>query len=277
MQMTAGIEFMQRGSGDSGCIVLLHGIGSNRHSFDRLCEFLPVDVKAIAWNAPGYGRSAPLTHRTPCPEHYAQKLHEWIRTLDVKRFVLLGHSLGSLIASAYARLYPDDISKLVLMACAQGHGMQPGGVLPAAAQQRLIDLKKLGPKGFARARAPGLLYQPDSHPVLVKSAVDAMAAISPAGYAQAVHMLATGNLTDVANELQVDSLAIVGTEDQITPPQDTLRCHQALKNHAAPGAVHRYVELPDAGHLVHQHYPKVVAKHIVEFAGWHWTGVEHPR
>ncbi|XOT98511.1 alpha/beta fold hydrolase, partial [Alcaligenes pakistanensis] len=37
-------------------------------------------------------------------------------------FTLVGHSLGALMASAYASLYPGDVSRLVLASVAQGYG-----------------------------------------------------------------------------------------------------------------------------------------------------------
>ena len=39
-------------------VVLLHGVGSNAHSFEPLLQEIPSSIEAIAWNAPGYGQSA---------------------------------------------------------------------------------------------------------------------------------------------------------------------------------------------------------------------------
>lgn len=263
----AGIELARRTGDSVRHLVMLHGIGSNRRSFDPLFEALPADIDMIAWNAPGYGRSEPLTVEYPLALDYAHKLHDVVQALGLTSFTLLGHSLGTLIATAYAAHYPERIERLVLLACAQGHGMRTGQPLPASAQQRLTDLDALGREAFAKSRAPRLLHDAENHPAALAAAIDAMASINPDGYRQAVAMLAAGDLRGMAAEVKADSLTIVGCEDQITAPKLSRDCHQALQA-AAAKMRHRHIEIPAAGHLVHQQQPAQVADHIAEFCGW---------
>ncbi len=124
-----------------------------------------------------------------------------------------------------------------------------------------------GPKKFAEHRAPRLIHRPDAHMAVCKEAVRAMAAINPAGYAQAVAMLASGRLKECAAKVQLPSLVLVGTEDQITPPAQNRATHEALVS-AAPNLPHFYYQICDAGHLVHQEKPVEVAEHTIEFCGW---------
>lgn len=245
-------------------MVLLHGIGSNASSFERLAKHLPEDWTLLAWNAPGYGQSESLSNSEPLPRHYADRLHEFLVALDTGSSVLVGHSLGTLIAVDFAARYPGGVDGLVLIACAQGYGMRAGDPLPASARTRLQDLDRLGPGEFAESRAPRLLAAPDSDVELRKDAIAAMASINRGGYAQAVHMLASGNLSAAAAAVKSPSLVLVGKQDRITPAEQSRNVHIALQR-SGSAFDHCYREIENAGHLVHQEKPEMVAAVIAQF------------
>ncbi|MFT7595430.1 MAG: pimeloyl-ACP methyl ester carboxylesterase, partial [Paracoccaceae bacterium] len=228
----AGLRARMRAGDPDKCLVMLHGIGSNSSSFDRLAAQMPDDITLIAWNAPGYPGSAALPSLHPVAADYAQRLLDLATALTLPRFTLLGHSLGTLIATEFAALYPQQVNSLILLACAQGYGIKPGTPLPDKAAKRLDDLATLGPQTFAQTRAPNLMHAPDSQPDVKAEAIKTMASITPDGYAQAVHMLATGTLLLRAADVATPSLVLVGAKDRITPPTQSLATHQALQQNS---------------------------------------------
>lgn len=262
-----GITLRQRPGPSGDVLVMLHGIGSDRTSFDRLSALLPTDLTLLAWNAPGYAGSAPLATARPMAAEYAGRLHGLLDVLKTGAVTLLGHSLGTLIATEFAALYPNRVNRLILLACAQGYGIAPDAPLPDKAARRLADLEHLGAAEFAHRRAPRLMHRPTAQPEICAEATRAMAAIVPDGYAQAVHMLARGDLAASARRVRSDSLVLVGADDRITPPDQSQRTHDALQN-AAPALSHRFARVSGAGHILHQERPGPVADHIAAFAGW---------
>ncbi len=259
-----GIELRLRPGNPRKCLVMLHGIGSNFHSFDRLASHLPDDWMLVVWNAPGYGSSKPLAQSRPIARHYSDRLHDLVQSLGLSEFSLAGHSLGTIIAVDYASRFPGDVRQLVLIACAQGYGMGEGEPLPEKAATRLADLTASGPQMFAQQRAPRLLFDPDSNPEIRDEAIAAMSAINPSGYSQAVHLLASGNLSRSARSVNCSSLTIVGEQDVITPPNQSELVHAALKNASAAHA-HTFCKIGTAGHLVHQEQPAEVAAEMINF------------
>jgi len=250
-----GIACLDR-PGPGPVVVLLHGIGSHAGSFTPLLAHLPPHWRIIAWNAPGYGASVPLSRDWPAAADYAAALDALLRALAVPRCVVLGHSLGALVAAAFAASHRPRVARLVLASPALGHGVPRGGALSPAAERRIADLQRLGPAAFAAARAPGLVHRPEARPDLVAKVRAAMARVSLPGYAQAARMLASGRLLDDAARLAVPTDVIVGAEDRITPPEGARRAHAAL-----PPAMRRaLVELPGAGHAVYQQDPAGVAR-----------------
>ena len=245
------------------CLVMLHGIGSNAHSFDRLTTHLPDHWMMVAWNAPGYGKSKPVLAESPTAKDYSERLQKVTSALELQSFDLVGHSLGTIIAADFACRAPAVVRNLVLMACAQGYGMGSDDPLPQKAVNRLQDLDRLGPHTFAQERAPRLLSNPDLHPTIRDEAIEAMAAIHPGGYTQAVHLLAGGNLKQTTKGVQCPSVVIVGTDDRITPPEQSETVSESLTELGLPSEYH---VIENAGHLVHQEQADKVAQIIMSFA-----------
>ncbi len=244
----AGISFVER-AGPGPCLVFLHGIGSNAGSFRALFDRLPSDFHLLAWNAPGYGASDPLAADWPVAADYATALLGLLRALGAGPVVLVGHSLGALVAAAFARAYPEHVAHLVLASCAAGYGVPVDGEMPASVAKRITDLDALGPAEFARTRAPRLVHRPEDHSEVVAAVADAMSRVTPHGYAQAVRMLASGDLYDTLRHVTVPCDFVTGAEDQVTPARQTFAAAEAWA--AARGLTPRMESIPEAGHAVY--------------------------
>ena len=251
-----GVGYLRRPGSTARKLVLLHGVGSNAGSFATLLASLPETIDAVAWDAPGYAQSAPLDVATPSPRDYADRLAKFLDALDFSSVALAGHSLGALFAASFARHYPDRVTALALISPALGYGVAPGGALPYGVQSRIDEIRELGPAAFAKKRAARLVGDPQARPEIVAAVQEAMGAVNPAGYVQAVHALGAGQLLLDAAMVTVPSIVAVGTLDQITPPKNARSAHAALAN--AVG----YHEIPGAGHALPQEEPATLA-HIL--------------
>jgi pimeloyl-ACP methyl ester carboxylesterase len=248
------IEYLER-QGDGEALVLLHGIGSHAASFTGVLDHLAPGRRVIAWNAPGYGGSAPLAEDWPEAGDYARSLERFADALSLSRMTLMGHSLGALMAAAFATAHRERVGRLILASPALGHGVRRGGGLSPAAQGRIDDLTRQGPEAFARARAPRLVHDPDANPAIVAAVAAAMARVTMPGYAQAVRMLASGQLLDDAGRLTLPTDVIVGANDLVTPPDGASRAHAALRGKARG----RLIIVPEAGHAIYLQTPEAFA------------------
>ena len=206
----------------------------------------------LAWDAPGYGASEPLADPWPDASDYAAALSRLLNELDLARCVLVGHSLGTLIAARFAVLSPQRVAALFLISPALGYGADKGDVLPPGVAGRIEELDRLGADRFAAARAPGLLADPAARPDVLRAVELAMAAVRRPGYDQAARLLAGGRLLDDAAAIDVPTAILVGARDRITPPANARRVYDALRN---PSQRHAYREIADAGHAVCQEQP----------------------
>jgi pimeloyl-ACP methyl ester carboxylesterase len=250
----AGIDFMQRsGRGQAHALMLLHGIGSRAKSFEPLITALPASVNVIAWNAPGYAASEPLPMDAPRPDDYAAALSRLLDAVGLARVVLAGHSLGCLFAASFAARYPSRVAALALLSPALGYRVPPGASLPPAVQARIDDINSLGAEALAAKRAGRLVYQPERKPQVAVGVRQAMAALNPAGYAQAARALGAGDLLADAARITAPTVVAVGVEDVVTPPDNARTTYAALARGVG------YHEIADAGHALAQENPAAVA------------------
>jgi pimeloyl-ACP methyl ester carboxylesterase len=249
---TGEVSYLAR-PGSGPVVVFLHGIGSNATSFAPLFDRLPGDLNLVAWNAPGYLSSAPLAAHWPVADDYAGALERFLVALGHRRVHLVGHSLGTLIATAFARRAPKRLESLTLAAAANGYGVVPGSALSDKTAARLEDLAALGPAAFAHARAGNLVHDPEANPEIVAQVEAAMAQVNPEGYGQAVRMLASGKLAEDIGAVQLRPGFIIGAQDRVTPEVQTRAAARAWQ--AAHGAAPRVTEIDQAGHAVYLQQP----------------------
>src|SRR5207249_9905358 len=105
--------------------------------------------RLVAWDAPGYGGSAFLSAAEPRPADYAQALHDFLDRLLLKDVVLVGNSLGCLMASAYAAAHPERVRSMLLLGPAGGYGELPDAERQVMLAGRLAQLVEVGPEGLA--------------------------------------------------------------------------------------------------------------------------------
>lgn len=244
----AVVRYREAGLGRGTWIpkVLLHGIGSGSTSWVHQLEAAHTSQlgRVLAWDAPGYADSTSLEVSNPSAQHYAQAMWAWLDALGIEKVHLVGHSLGCLMAASAARLQPQRIEALTLLAPAQGYGPAAPEVGSKMVKDRLGMLAELGLDKLARTRGPALLT-PNAKPEHIELAVYMMSRLNPAGYAQATQMLAHADIrADLRAFLSASQVVVkvaCGELDSITP---AAAC-RALA--LAVGA--NYVSLGDVGHL----------------------------
>ena len=204
--------------------VLLHGIGSASGSWQAQLEAAQgrSDLRVLAWDAPGYGHSDPVAQAHPDADAYAQRFWAWLDALEVRGpLVLVGHSLGAIMAARAALQNRSRIERLLLLSPARGYGQAPEAERERVMANRLGQLAQLGPEGMARSRAAAMLCAQD-RPDWVEQVRRQMAAIRPSGYTQAVHFLVGASLPpDLIRlrELKLPMVVASGQGDTVTTPQ----------------------------------------------------------
>tara|TARA_Y100001956_G_scaffold79903_1_gene94108 strand:+ start:2450 stop:3307 length:858 start_codon:yes stop_codon:yes gene_type:complete len=104
-------------------VVFLHGWLDNAASFSSVMEELnqlEPNLHLCAIDLPGHGHSSHKKGSNFYPFHdYLDDVYQLLVNLSPNRVVLVGHSLGALIASCYSAAFPEQVSGLVQI---EGYG-----------------------------------------------------------------------------------------------------------------------------------------------------------
>jgi pimeloyl-ACP methyl ester carboxylesterase len=115
LQLDAGrsIFYTEEGAGPKS-VLLIHGWACDGADWAWLSADLSADHRCIALDNRGHGRSTP-TPRAYSPRLFAEDAARLVEQLSLDRPIVVGHSMGTIIASVLAVERPDLVGALVLI------------------------------------------------------------------------------------------------------------------------------------------------------------------
>lgn len=216
-------------------LLFLHGVGGGHHAWERqLPYFGGLGYPSHAWDQPGYGHSP--TVEPYDLERVSASLARLIESLGNEPVVLVGHSMGGLIAQeAYVR-YPKLIKALAL--CFTSPAFAGGG----SDFSKQFIAARVGPLDQGKTMADIAAQLIPTMGSNSRLAEQIMASVPPETYRKAVHLLTTFDRKKELAGIQVPTLVIAGSDDKTAPSAMMERMAQKI-----PGA--EYVLLEGCGHL----------------------------
>ena len=187
---------------------------------------------------PGYGESPMLATARADAGAYADALARMLDRAGVQKTVLLGHSLGALVAAAFAARYPQRVRYLVLADVAQGYGQAEAAQREKVWQGRQQQMA-LGGEAMAEGRAAKLL-RAGAREADVATVAAGMRRLRSEGYLAAAWMLAHEDIHRWLAGYRGRFAVWCGEQDAITQPE--LVQGVALR-YGMP-----YLAIPQAGH-----------------------------
>lgn len=234
----ASVGYDDAGSGPP--LVLLHAFPLDRAAWRAQLADLPDVARVIAPDLPGFGESSPASPYTV--EGAAETVAAFLSALGLQKVALGGLSMGGYIALAFARMYPEKLTALVLadtragiddtntrngrekaieLVKAQGSAALFAGMLP-----RVLGEHALATNGplVERLKVIAARQKPD----VVASALEALRGRPDAN-------AGLKNIT-------VPTLVLVGEHDMVTPPLSAANLSGQIRGS-------ELVYIPNAGHL----------------------------
>jgi len=245
---TSDGRFSYKAAGDpaSPPLVFLHGIGGAARSWRGQLNFFGDRFRAIAWDMPGYGGSAPLAKCSIAA--LADALQDFLQQIGVTKPVLVGHSIGGMIVQQLLAKNHHIAGAVVLAQTSPAFGKPDGD------WQKTFIEARLGPLDRGEtlvSLAPSLVKElvgEDPDVGGMELARDCMASVPEATYRATMHALMGFDLRHALKDIAVPTLVLSGSRDRnaLAPMMAKMASYIPLAT---------YVELEGVGHLVNLERP----------------------
>jgi pimeloyl-ACP methyl ester carboxylesterase len=100
---------------DSTPLILLHGMSSSLNTWDSVVIGLKDKKRVISLDLPGFGLTGPSPENAYNFDYYSKFIDSFTTRLKIKRFILVGNSMGGAISLNYALHNPQGLAKMVLV------------------------------------------------------------------------------------------------------------------------------------------------------------------
>jgi pimeloyl-ACP methyl ester carboxylesterase len=248
----AAIRYLEGGSGEP--LVFLHGAGGMTPADPILAE-LASRFHVYAPYLPGYGETEECASLRDMLDF---ALHGWdvVEALGLKNPILVGHSMGGMIAAEMAALAPNDVSRLALI-CPAGLWLEDHPIVDVFS---LLPFEMPGylfhdpEKGAALMTAGLRMDDPNFlQDYLIRNARQ----LGMAG--KLLFPIPERGLADRLYRVKAKTVIVWGESDRLIPP-----VYGPAFQSAIAGA--RLVNVPEAGHMIIAEKPAEVAKAVAAVA-----------
>lgn len=208
----ARIHYRFRPGSDAPALVFLNSLGTDLSMWEGVIAALPPGPAILGIDARGHGGSR-CESAEASVDLLAGDVLAVLEAAGISRAVLIGLSLGGLVAQKIAIAHPDLVAGLVL--CATSAAFRP----PQMWAERKAKTLAEGSAAFtepSRARwfTEGFLAE---HPATAARLLAMVGASADLGYAACCGVLETTDLTEDLHRIMAPTLLIAGAEDLATP------------------------------------------------------------
>lgn len=250
-----GIELHYRDEGRGRPVVLIHGLGNTLSSWEGVARSLRTTYRVVRFDLRGSGGSSvPLGPYTP--ESWIADLRDLLDELDIDKAHLVGHSLGSLIATRFASEHTGRVRSLGLI------GTGPGTPEAEKPDQRdiaaSIERNGMAERAATEVETSFSAHTRETRPELLGLYRELLLANDPEGYAATMRGMLAFDLREVLDDVQAPAVLVVGEHDAVTPPLASFIVADGLTESSV-------VVLPDVGHMVPLAAPKRLAEELHDF------------
>lgn len=204
-------------------VVILQGWGTHLGVYDSVANCINSEYKVIQFDLPGFGGSDEPKEGWNV-DAYADFFCEFMKKLEIKKAILIGHSYGGrvIIKLAARDVLPFEITNIVLIDSA--------GILPKRTLKQKINVKKY--KALKKVLNTKVIYA--LFPELID---DWRSRQGSADYRnatpvmkQCLVMAVNEDLTELLPKIKQDTLLIWGDKDTATPIEDAKIMEQRIPN-----------------------------------------------
>jgi 3-oxoadipate enol-lactonase len=246
MKMATSVRCSYSVEGKGPALALVHGVGARGEMWARVVELMKPHFTCITYDLRGHGGS-PKPDRTISLDDLVVDLEALRKEIGIERMSVFGHSLGGMVAPAYARAFPDRTISVGLLSTAAFRTPEDSArVRGVAANVRAQGVDKLVDGFVSRWFTEDFLRD---HPERVEARKKQVRATDPDIFAEVFQLYAETEMSPWLHEIKAPALVLTGEHDLNCSPRLNEQIAAALPNAKlviVPSLKHGLVvEVPD--------------------------------
>lgn len=257
--------YYEAGHKDLPTMILIHGLGDEADTWRHVINLLSINNHIVAVDLPGFGRSG-KPNIAYSPPFFVEIIGQLMDILSLNTAILIGSSLGGIIAHEMAIKHPNRVTSLILVGGALLQKKRVGDLglflmqIPCFGEWFYTRLRKNPQAAYDSLRS--VYYKLDQIPIEDQEFL--FERVNKRVWSDGQRRAYFSTLRETAKwikkqqkcldkllpRIQIPTLVIRGEFDQIFSEENTLELMSIQSNVD-------YFRIEDAGHLPHQEKPEI--------------------
>jgi len=251
-------RFAYEAAGDPGAtpLIFLHGVGGAARAWRHQLATFANRFRAVAWDMPGYGGSAPLASVSITA--LADAFQQFIEQIGAANPILVGHSIGGMIVQKWLMQSPKLARAVVLAQTSPAFGKADGDWQTSFIAARLGPLDR---GETMKSLAPSLVKElvgDDPDTMGMELARECMGSVPEASYRAMMLALIGFDQRSTLKDISVPTLLLSGSKDNNAPAPMMAKTATYIPSS-------EYVELAGVGHLANLERPQAFDEALGKF------------
>ncbi len=255
-------------SGEVPVIFLLHGFGASTFSWRDVMTSLSTVADVVAYDRPAFGYTdRPTTWSGENPYGFAGNIEILKALINMyakdRQVIVAGHSAGGLLAAEFARLNPDLVDRLILVAPAV---LNTGGSSWLNSLRFVPQIEALGPALVQGIASSGNALLEESYyekSQLTETVIAGYKApLQIVGWEKAFWEFTNAprenEFLENAGSLKMPTLLITGEFDTVVPTEDTIKLSKLIPNKVL-------AIIPKTAHLPQEENPELFSQEVLSW------------
>jgi len=246
-------DFSVQGSGPA--LFLTHGIGAAKNAWRFMISELSKHFTVVTYDLRGHGNS-PVTNKNFTLEDLVLDLEKLREKTNIKKAHFMGHSLGGMIAPAYAIKFPNRVLSVGLLSTVAGRSEDDkNNVLKIISEMESNGIEHTLQKLTSRWFTDDFIK---SNPDLVKNRLKQVIDTDPEVFLNVFKIYANTEMISWLKNISTPCFLMTGENDGGCSPGHNKKMANEIRNS-------KLVILPKYKHSFLIEAPHEVSKNIIEF------------
>ena len=253
MNSPINCHFTKVGKGPG--LFLIHGIGASEDAWRFVTPELEKYFTVITYDLRGHGQSS-VTHKNFTFEELVNDLEQIRKQSKIQKAHFMGHSLGGMIAPAYAKRFPEHTISVGLFSTVAGRSLEDKNKVFSV-------IKKMENEGISKtiSTLTNRWFTDEfikNHPSIVERRIKQVIDTDPEVFLNVFNIYAQTEMFPWLKNINKPCLVMTGQNDQGCSPEHNKKMFKELENS-------KLVILPKVKHSILIEEPSETVKNILDF------------